>query len=284
MPGWSRVVSEEMPPGARFAVLSISSISGRLSATCGYQLVSPFEKRLLVGFPDVNGHFAPNVAYEVGPALAGPWKRLDQQIIASPAETFQMDAERRRIVFQIDLEPLKKFVPAYRWGRIVISDEESAMVDMEDLLPTAPNGSDFKVDVDDLDVHRLGSSLALVSVTSISGKITGNFVFFGEEPISVRGIHQNGDFYANVTLQAGGPTHWESINDPESVAPKEKLSLRGGDVSRIVRVQLSAFKGLQSRFEYAKINFSKEAFAVFPLLRLSEAESRGRTEGVSSQD
>lgn len=278
---WSRVVNENMPPGVRFAVLSISSISGRLSATCAYQLTAPFEKRLLSGFPDVNGHFAPRVAYEVGPAVAGPWKRLDQQISAEPAETLQMDTKRRRIVFHIDMEPFKKFVTAYRWGRIVISDEETAIVDMEDLLPTAPNGSDFKIDVDDLDPLRLGSSFTLVSVTSISGKITGNFAFCGEQPTEVRGIYRNSDFYVNVTLQVGVPTHWEAISDPETVASKEKLSLSNRHVSRIVRVRLTAFKGLQSRFQYAKINFSKEAFAVFPLSQLAGVVSSG---GGDSED
>lgn len=266
---WSRKTVDLLDPQTPFIIVSTGSFSEQLSAGALYRYVNKKEPVVLKGRKDSHGEFWPSVCYEVGVEGRKKWKLISSFTEPEIPATMRFDAENAKGLLQIDMEPFRASIGKFRWGRVSLPNGDAAEFLLDNLLPTpsARDASgDFKKDVSDPDPARLGSLFALVSLTSISNHLVGDFVFWtGEQTFAeVKGSKTaDGDFWPAVILQCGNEDGaWQTVGRSDNYGTHEvvlRLSSRGSLPP--LRVRLDAYRGCQGRFKYARVIFADEEIA-----------------------
>ena len=161
-----------------------------------------------------------------------------------------------------------------------IESGDAAIVELEDLLPTADargQSGDFREDVfgGDLKMRQQGfkdpepnNPAHLRSVTSLGGRLIGDFIFVprSENSAVIEGTRTlDGDFWPKVALQVGNSDqHWERIGQSKHDGAPERLEV-SAERGETIRVLLNDYKPLIGKYKYGRIVFSNGESGVFYL-------------------
>lgn len=280
---WSRTVVDRMPPGIPFAILTITSIDGHITAGCGYQYRDGERALVFRGTKHSGNEFSPLVNYEVATEGLDSWKTVGKSLEAKNPEMLTFSVTNSRGLFDIDLDPFRSSIGKYRWGRVVLENGDSAIIEIDNLLPpgdspAAASGS-FKQNLVDLDPRRFGSSFALISIVSLPKQLIGNFVYIaGSEGsfVEIKGTQSSdGDFWPSVTLEVSNlGKDWQTIEKLAQNPNVVELKIFHTNPLKTLRVSLAPYKPLSDKFRYGKIVFSDGNFAIFELANLKPASRR----------
>jgi hypothetical protein len=281
--GWVRflVNADQLKnrPGVPFVIASTSYDDHALSATAWYRYTQGRDPVILHGKKDADGLFRPIVTYEVAMEHKTEWKKLpaDEQ---SDSDTVSVSPESPIARFRVSMEPFRSCIGIYRYGRVVLENGDAAILEMEDLLPTADargRTGDFREDVfgGDLKMRQEGfkqvapdAPAHLSSVTSLGGRLIGDFIFVprSEKPVTLEGARAiDGDFWPKVTFQVGdADQQWKTIGKSQHNDVSATLKISSGKVETI-RVLLNNFKPLIGKYKYGRLIFSNGESGVFYL-------------------
>ena len=280
--GWLRLVVDadqfKGMPGVSIAIASVSYQDYQLSATAWYRYVQGRDPVTLHGSRDPDGSFRPTVTYEVAIEDKKRWRKLSfrddakSSVVVSP--------EQPILRLGIDMEPFRSCIGTYRYGRVVLENEDAAIIDLEDLLPTADAREDaagsFKEDVSDGDMRMrqrgfkdpAPDALAhLTSVTSLGKRLIGDFIVDNRSEKIIRIVGSktlDGDFWPRVEFFAGSPPNWKALGKSKNNGIAATLEIPTGK-AQIVRVLLTDYKALIGQHTCGKIVFPDGESGVFYL-------------------
>src|ERR1044072_5569440 len=215
---WSRdVVQNATDPSVPFYLAVTSVIDDQLFALCMYQLVKGRKPVVVHGKRDSEGNFCPAIVYEVAIRGKGEWKQVVKSGQAANLESVTISSDNPTVRFKVDMQQFQSLIDDFRWGRLVLENGDAALFELEDLLPPANRreaSADFKETVDERESTRFGSSAILYSVTSISNRRTGVFVYSPPSLATLKGNETpDGDFWPSVTLYVGNSEQdWRAID------------------------------------------------------------------------
>jgi hypothetical protein len=275
--GWSREVVSRMEPGVPFMVVGTSSIDGHLSASCGYQYLANRGAVLLHGAEAPRADLSPFVTYEVATEDKTKWKTIRTFNDSINSKKTEVNPTNSRVLLQVNMDPFRSEIGTARWGRLVLENGDAAIFAISDLLPTGNSpdaqGGSFKQHIEDLNPNRLGSSFELVTVTSFSRRVVGDFIFAGhvnQSSTLVRGTKtSDGDFWPSVTLEASDSgNNWKKVGRSSEQGMPISLDVIDNHTLRPLRVVLDAYRTPFQGYKYGKVIFSDGKFAVFETAEL----------------
>jgi hypothetical protein len=281
--GWTRDVTDRMHPGTAFELIVTSSVAGRLSAECGYQYINKESPVVLHGTKDSDDEFSPFVSYEVATEGTIKWKTIGKFTESQNPTTIEISSANPKVGLHVDMETFRSSIGRFRWGRIVLENGEAAAFAIDDLLPpgnSADAAGNFKQNLFDSDPLRFGGSFSLLSLTSFSNRLVGDFVFIrGPKGASVeiKGTRTpDGDFWPSATFQAGNSDlDWQTLGKSTNEGVPTSIKVVGENPLKPLRVPLDRHKAVIGRFKYGKIIFSGGEFAVFEIVNLKPTSRQG---------
>lgn len=254
---WSRQTVDILDSQTAFIIVSTTSSFGQLSAGAVYRYIDGKEPVLLTGRKDSHGDFWPSVSYELGTEGTKKWKRIGSFTLAEVPVTVRFDAENPNGLLRVDMEPFRSSIGKVRWGRVVLPNGDAAEIMLDNLLPMPESrdaSGDFKKDVTDPQPTRFGSVFALVSITSFSNHLVGDFVFCARQRTfaEIKGANTvDGEFWPAVTFQCGNEDgEWQTVGTSGNRGKRTALRLSARGPLRPVRVPLDAYQPCQGRFKY----------------------------------
>jgi hypothetical protein len=280
-PSWLRVLVDNSffeVPGDSFAVSSLTFDDNSLSAICWYRYRLGTDTVILHGTRGDDSTFRPNVTYEVATADKTKWKAIS----ADPqegGEKITISPDKPEVKLRVNMEPFRKTVGVFRYGRLVLENGDAAIFAIEDLLPTADargDTDDFKEIIFQSDEDKrkrgyvdtwIGGPAAFVSVISVGDRLIGEFVFAASSKAAVlEGTRtSDGDFWPKGTFQVGNhDKDWKTIGKSQHGGKSESLEIPSGKSER-VRFVMSSYKPLTAKFKYGKIVFSNGQAVVFSM-------------------
>lgn len=275
---WSRQVVEALDPSDPFELTSTSSIDGQLSAICVYHYVPTRRVTVLHGVKSAQTDLSPFVTYELAGEDKTNWRAIGKFFTSANSASVEVSAANPSALLTVDMEPFRPSIGRVRWGRIVLETGEAAIFAIDNLLPTGNSpgaaAGNFKQEISDFDARRYGSAYRLVSVTSISNHITGDFIFIGNSganSVKIEGSQTgDGEFWPFVTLQAGNSEKdWQTLGKAEKhMGTFSSLKLSNQGTLSPVRIRLDDYRTAVGTGGYGKIIFSDGSFAVFELAQL----------------
>jgi hypothetical protein len=277
--GWSRDITDGGTlrdyPKVPFLIMTTSLIDDHLSAICAYQFVEGNAPLTLHGTKDSDGDFSPFVSYEIATKGTTEWKEIAKFESKNPV-AIEIGSSNPRMGLHVDMDPFRPHIGKSHWGRVVLENGQATIFSLEDLLPTGNNpdkDGNFKQFTNDVEAKRLGSSYSMISVTSLSNQLVGDFIFIGGAKgscVKIKGAATNDAvFWPSVTLQAGNSNHdWKTLGKSNN----QKIEILQDFCNRSpwseFRVALDPYKLVTNDFKYGKIIFSDGSFAVFELAKL----------------
>jgi hypothetical protein len=268
----------ENQPGVAFLLVSTSYFDYCLSAKGLYRYVESRDPVVLHGKKEDDGLFRPAVTYEVPMQDKSEWKELPSDAQCE-ADSITVSPANPIARLTINMEPFRNCIGMYRYGRVVLENGDAAIIQLDDLLPTADARGftgDFKEDVSggDARMRQKGykapqsrSPAVLSSVTSLGGNVVGEFIFEAQgKTVSLEGTRSlDGDFWPRVTFHVGNSTsEWKKIGESQNKGTPTSLQIASGKAD-IVRIALTDYRPLIDKFKYGKILFSDGEFTVFYL-------------------
>jgi len=255
------------------------------SATGWYRYIQGRDPVVLHGKKQTDGLFQPVATYEVATQDRTKWKAVPRALEQPRSDTVTVSPENPIITVTLDMEPFRRWIGTYRYGKIILENGDSAIVDLEDLLPP-PSARDamgnFKEDVfggRSVSKQHLFKKVVpeapadLSVVTSLGDRLTGDFIYYvprSAKSVSLEGTRTtDGDFWPRVTLQVGkSDKDFKTIGESQNNGTPSTLHVTPGKAER-VRVLLNNYKPLIGKYKYARIVFSNGDSGVFYLERLN---------------
>jgi hypothetical protein len=280
--GWVRflVDADQLKgrPGLPFLIASTSYQDYKLSADAWIRYTQGSDPVLLHGKSNPDGLFQPAVTYEAAMEDKTKWKRLPSPE-QPKSDTVMVSPEHPILRARIDMEPFRSCIGIYRYGRILLENGDAALIEMEDLLPTADARTDgdgsFREDVSDGDrrMRQQGyqepapdAFAHLSSVTSLGGRLIGDFVLVNRsgKSITVSGRRTlDGDFWPEVRYQIGNSLkQWTEVEKSKNNGEPTSFEIPTGK-AETVRVNLSGYMPLIGKYKYGKIILSNGEYGVF---------------------
>jgi hypothetical protein len=289
--GWTRflVNADQLKnrPGIPFVIAYTDYSDYTLSAAAWYRYIQGRDPVILHGKHEAHGLFRPVLTYEVAMEDKTKWKRLPAEEQAG-SDSMMVSPENPIARLEMSMEPFASCIGIYHYGRVVLENGDAAMIDLEDLLPTADargRTGDFKEDVfgGDLRMRQQGfrqlapdAPAHLSSVTSLGARLIGGFIFVPRSTSSaaIEGTRTlDGDFWPKVKLQVGNSEEqWTTIGESKHHGALEKLEV-SPDRGETIRVLLNDYKPLIGKYKYGRIMFSNGDFGVFFLELLNPKSS-----------
>jgi hypothetical protein len=266
-------------PGPSFAVSFIKSEDYAVSACCWYRYSVGTDPVVLHGNRSVDGNFWPKVTCEVATEGKAKWKRLEASVEHDAPESVTVSPDYPVTTLWVDMEPFRKTIGMFRYGRLVLENGETAVFAIEDLLPTADakgDTNDFKASAFEISEGKeqrgfepswIAAPTELLDVISFGGRLLGDFTYQARaKSVVLEGTRTlDGDFWPKVTLQAAGTDHiWKTIGESQNNGASTTLQIANGKSERI-RVVLTAYQPLVGKFKFGKITFSNGQFGVFSI-------------------
>lgn len=277
-PDWVRQTVDELDARTPFIIVSTTSSFGQLSGGAIYRCIDKQGPVVIKGRRDSYGDFWPSVSYEVAIEGGKKWKVIAGNTPELPV-TMTFDAQNPKGRLSVDMEPFRSSIGKFRRGRVVLSNGEAAEIMLDDLLPTPESrgaSGDYKKDVTDPHPTRFGSLFALVSITSFSNHLVGDFVFVGREGTfaELKGTKSaDGEFWPAVTFQCGNEDgEWQTIGTSGNHGKRTVLRLSSRGSLRPVRVPLDAYRACQGRFKYGRLVFPDDEIAA--VFQMSDLEPK----------
>lgn len=291
---WSRWLTDAnafaYSPGIPFAVGYIEHkadvLSVPLEALCWYRYTVGNDPVTLHGKKRPDDTFEPIVKYEVATEDKSKWKEIRSDIEQSGSETITVSPENPVAKLWVNMEPFRKAMGSFRYGRLVLENGVAAIFEIEDLLPTADargDTDDYKQIVFQTDDQKkkegfLDAWIAepgnLFSIISFGNRVIGDFIFEAQpKAVSLEGTRTlDGDFWPRATLQvANSDGHWKTIGKSPNSGTPTVLEIPGGKAERI-RILVTDFKPLIGKFKYGRIVFSNGQSGVFSIDLLNPKE------------
>jgi hypothetical protein len=197
------------------------------------------------------------------------------------------------------MEPYRKTIGIYTFGRLMLENGDSATFEIDDLLPTIAGRDDsdnFRtLAFQTADQKRkqgfrdewISQPADLMFYTSVGGRLIGDFLFHNR---SRQGIRVEGrttpdaNFWPKVVFEvANADGNWHRIGKSENAGIVRTLEIASGK-SEAMRVLLTIYKPLVGKFKYARIVFSNGQAGVFSLDLLDPNKITGLlTSGMSTE-
>ena len=272
-------------PGVPFGLSSTAESDEGLSASGWYRYIQGSNPTVLHGKKETSGDFRPIVTYEVATEGKGKWKTIRADFEQPRLDSITVSPEHPGVTLSMNMEPFRKAIGIYRYGRLVLENGDAAMFAVDDLLPTedesGDGNGDFKTDVIQTDEAKkskgfedawLGGPANLLTITSLGGRLVGDFIFEARsaKAISLDGNRTlDGDFWPKVTFQiANSDRRWKTIGKSQNNGTSTVLQIPSGKAER-TRVLLNDYKPLIGKYKYGKVVFSDGSFAVFSIENLN---------------
>lgn len=274
--GWFRdyIPAGHFPePGVSFAIVSLVGSSSRVFAHAVYSYLQGRDAVTLHGKQNEDGFFEPNVAYEVAIEGKSKWKALSATSDYSSADTVTVNAEHARITLSIDMRPLEPWIGVYRYARLTLENGDSAIIALEDLLPTASARSDpgnFKEDVFGLPKPNPDKPGLLSAVISLGDRLIGEFIFAAEDTIAkLEGTRTlDGDFWPTAVFEASKDgKKWTVVGKSQNAGTRATLEIKPG-TAETLRFILTEYKARIGTNRVGKITLSNGSSMEFYLERL----------------
>lgn len=282
-PNWKRILADNTffdLPGPAFAVSFISSDDYVLSATCWYRYVVGTDPVVLHGKRVSDDVFRPVVNYEVATEGKMKWKRISASVQQPDSDTITVNPNAPVTRLLVDMEPFRKAIGTFRYGRLVLENKDAAIFAIEDLLPPADargDTNDFKEIVFETPEGKKSQGFLddwivapaeLLNVISFGDRLIGEFVFeaASAKTVALEGTKTlDGDFWPKARFQAANSDHaWKTIGESQNNGTPATLQIPNGKSERI-RVLLTDYRPLIGKFKYGKIIFSNGQSAIFSI-------------------
>jgi hypothetical protein len=276
----------EDSPGVPLVIADYNGDVGMtFSATGWYRYIQGRDPVVFHGKKEGGGTFAPVATYEVATEDKRKWKKIPKLVEQPRSETVTVSPENPLIPVSLDMEPFRRWIGTYRYGKVILENGDSAIIDLEDLLPT-PDARDaignFKEDLFGghfISKEYLFSKAAreaaadLSVVTCLGDRLMGDFTFYvpqSGKSVTLDGSRTlDGDFWPKVTLQVGNSQQdWKTIGKSQNAGTPAILQIPPDKAER-VRILLNDYKPLVGKYKYGKVIFSNGDYAVFYLERLN---------------
>jgi hypothetical protein len=229
--------------------------------------------------------FYPVATFEVATQDKTKWRKLREDDLEQAApDTITVSPDNPIVNVRIDMRRLREWIGTYRYGRVLLENGDSAVIGLEDLLPTADgreDSLDFKESVSDDEIQleqqglknpRPNDPAVLFSVTSLAGKVFGDLVFASQRgPTAIEGKRTlDGYFWPKCALQAGNSDEkWKTIGEsPNRNGTKATLKITA-DGGQEVRVSVTKFLPLIGKYNYGRVIFSNGESGTFYLKLLN---------------
>lgn len=296
---WTRILADtdsfSRSPGVPFVIAAIDHEDSVLSALCWYRYTVGTEPVTLHGNKEADGRFWPVVTYEVAVEGKTKWKQLRADVEQSNSESIVVHPGNPIAKLSVYLEPFRKCMGIYRYGRVILETGQAAIFALDDLLPTAeaPDAGDFKDDILELDEDKIAKGFKdawltepaeLATLTSFGGRVIGDFIFEvrAGQGVNLEGTRTlDGDFWGKVIFQAANSDgHWKTIGESHHSGSPVMLNIPSGKAERI-RVLLTDYKALIGKFQFGKILFSNGQGGVFSIDLLMAKNSGGHHDATN---
>lgn len=284
---WSRWLTDANAfahtPGIPFVVSYVEHkadvLSVPLGAFCWFRYTVGTDPVTLHGEKRPDGTFEPIVKYEVATEDKTKWKQIRADIEQHTSETIVVNPDNPVVKLWVDMEPFRKTIGVFRYGRLVLENGDAAIFEIEDLLPTADardETDDYKEVVFQPDDEKKKEGFAdawlaepanLFSVISFGNLLIGDFTFEAQpKAVSLQGTRTlDGDFWPKATFQVANSDHvWKTIGKSQHSGTPVTLEIAGGKAERI-RILLTDYKPLIGKFKYGKVVFSNGQSGVFSI-------------------
>jgi hypothetical protein len=234
--------------------------------------------------------FRPVVTFEIATEGKTKLKKLRQDSEQASSETATVSPERPLLNVVIDMEPFEGWIGTYRYGKVILENGDAAIVALEDLLPraSARDGiGNFKEDIFaggamlhyKFKLPRPNDPAVLSNIISLGDQLIGEFIFDSRtQTISLKGTKTlDGDFWPKVTFQVGNSEDdWKEIGKSTNNGVPAALQITERK-AETMRILLTDFKPLITKFKYGKVVFSSGQATVF-YLNLLDPEFLAQTQ------
>lgn len=277
---WTRFLHHGLlPPGVPLVLAYVKEDNYTLSAVGWYRYTEGRDPIVLHGKKEPDDMFRPVVHYEVGLEGKTKWKRIHAEAEQPRSETITVSPEQPIATVIVKMEPFRKWLGIYRYGRLLLENGDAAIFEIDDLLPErdANHDTDFKEDFlpGDAAEDRQGFGATwvserahLISLTSVGDRLIAELLFIASssEDVNLEGTRTlDGDFWPKVTFQvANADRRWKTIGQSQHSGTATSLLIPSGKAERI-RVLLTDYKPLVGKFKYGRIVFSNAEAAVFSI-------------------
>ncbi len=287
--GWTRYFYAPPPAGLPLTLAYVSYADDTLTAAGVYRYAERRGPVVFRGKKEVDGMFRPIVTYEVATLNKTQWEKLRGDVDQQPgSESIDVSPKNPTVKLCFDMKPFRDVIGSYRYGRLVLETGDSAVFELDDLLPTADdsidNGNfkeDFLITDDDKKANGftdewLAEPADLITLTSLGGRLVGDFLFQARsaEGVILEGTRTlDGNFWPKATLQAATSDKvWRTIGKSEQSGTGATLPIASGTAERI-RILLSDYKPLMGNYKYGRVVFSNGQAGVFSIDLLDPKKS-----------
>lgn len=277
---WGRTLPNTQPvPGMPLTIGTFACDGHALSATASYSYAEGRAPTILHGKKEAAGFFRVVVSYEVATNGKSGWQKLYPEIKQVGVDSMMVGPEDRLIFISFNLDPFRNWIGIYRYGKIILENGDSAVIALEDLLPTASArgvSGDFKEDVAGGDYRmrregtqapRAGDPAVPADVISLSGSLIAEFIYDGGSNGTILEGFQNldGDFWPEVSIEVGRSIDdWQKIGTSKGNGAVATLQIPS-ETARPIRVNLTECKRFIDDYKYGKLIFSNGTSTVFYL-------------------
>ena len=278
---WARTLPRSLfpVPGVALTIATFESDGVTLSASGSYCNVQGNVPTILHGKKENGEFFRVAVSYEVATNGKTGWQKLYPGIEQPIVDSTTVDSEHPLALVTFNMAPFRSWIGIYRYGRIVLENGDTAIIALEDLLPTANArgdsgnfkedviGGDYRMRREGTDAPRAGDPAAPADVISLGGALTAEFIYdAGSNGVILEGSQTlDGDFWPEVSIEVGKSLDdWQKIGAAKSNRPIATLQIPGG-TAQPIRVNLTQCKRFIGDYKYGKLIFSNGAFTVFYL-------------------
>jgi hypothetical protein len=286
---WMRELNYgKAPTGVPVVLAYIERADHDLSAVGFYRYIVGRPSVQLHGKADQEGNFLPIVMYEVATKDKTNWQKLEAATEQSGSETVTISPTNPVVTIKIDMQPFRNVMGTSTYGRVVLENKDSAIFEIEDLLPTMPirgGNSDFRASVLKTDDEKRSAGFKdewiselgnLIQLTSFQGRMVGDFVLenSSNHDVKIDGTKTpDGFFWPKAILQAAnGDGRWRLIGNTEHPGVPLSMKIASRKAER-VRVMLTDYMPLIGKFKFGRVVFSNGKGGVF-LIDLLRPDSR----------
>jgi hypothetical protein len=277
---WGRTLpNTQSVPGMPLTIGTFACDGNALSATASYSYVKGRPPTILHGKKENTGFFRVVVSYEVATSGKSGWQKLFPGIKQDSVESTAVGPEHPLIFVSFNMDPFRKWIGIYRYGRIILENGDTAVIALEDLLPTARArgvsgnfkedvaGGDYRMRLEGTHPARAGDPAVMADVISLGGRLMAEFIYDGgSNGIFLEGTRTlDGDFWPTVSIEVGKSLdEWQKIGTSYGNGTVATLPIPS-ETAQPIRVDLTECKPFIGDYKYGKLIFSNGTSAVFYL-------------------
>ena len=278
---WARTLPRSLfpVPGIALTIGTFESDGITLSASGLYRYVQGTVPTILHGKKESGEFFRVAVSYEVATNGKTGWQKLYPAIEQPTVDTATVDSEHPLAPVTFDMSPFRNWIAIYRYGRIVLENGDTAIIALEDLLPTASArgdsgnfkedvvGGDYRMRREGTQAPRAGDPGVPTDVISLGGSLMAEFIYDGGSNGAILEGSQtlDGDFWPGVSIEVGRSLdHWRKIGTSKGNGAVATVQIPS-ETAKPIRVNLTECKHFIDDYKYGKLIFSNGTSTVFYL-------------------